>query len=440
MEIVLPKEIAYSPSLPSLPECISQDIVLSPVGGGTIGPASLVQFDLISRGYIDPGSIYIRYQALLTNANATDTSIIRGTPLYSFFNKLETIFGSTVVEGINNYGQVCNMWTNLQMDVAMKYGQQTALGYNVHTANADTVPTLEQLDGRQCKAAGGTAAPFNNPEVLSFAGVLPCLLSQADKLIPAGHMPSIRIQLTVDSIANAFVATQAPVKFELKNVELCYTMIDFGGGVNDMVKNMGDQFFVKSTSYQNIGMTISPFSGATELSYSLRLASIKSLFALFVNGNPTKCVNGIYDSIDITSSNGDMVFNIAGTAYPSRVVSTLNNKSAVLMELKKAVGALHSESYNFAINNAEFSRTDANTTVTVPTSATAPGKFYFGVNCEKLSTNGALLTGVSSQNSAITLRISTGTLTTETYTVNVIAMYDALIQIDPHNRSAVVKQ
>ena len=33
-----------------------------------------------------------------------------------------------------------------QMDVAMKYGQQSALGFNGNT----TVPTLELLDGRLC--------------------------------------------------------------------------------------------------------------------------------------------------------------------------------------------------------------------------------------------------------------------------------------------------
>jgi hypothetical protein len=443
MDIVLPKEIAYSPSLPALPECISQDVVLAPVGGNSFMPGQLIQFDLVSRGFIDPSSIYIRYQVQLVNANATDTSVIRGTPLYSFFNKLETIFGSTVVESINNYGQVCNMWTNLQYDVAMKYGQQSAFGYNSVSSGLPAVPSLENLDGRQCLAAGGSAAPFNG-EVIPLSGPLPCILSGAEKLIPAGLMPNIRLQLTVDSVANAFTTVQPPSSFVLRNVELCYTMIDFAGGVNDLVKNMGDNFYIKSTSFQNLGMTVSPFVGATELVYNLRLASIKSLFALFVMQNTTKCVNGIYDSIDITSSNGELVFNIAGTYYPSRPVSTLNNKAAVLMELKKAVGALHSESYNFAINHIEFNRTDASVSAvsgtTGTTTATAPGKFIFSTNTEKLSTNGALLTGISTQNSPITLRISTGTATTETYTVNVIAMYDALISVDPQNRQAVVKQ
>ena len=39
-----------------------------------------------------------------------------------------------------------NMKTNVQMDVAMKYGNQHMYGYNNNT----TAPTLEQLDGRIC--------------------------------------------------------------------------------------------------------------------------------------------------------------------------------------------------------------------------------------------------------------------------------------------------
>ena len=81
MNIVLPKELAYSPSSPSLPECLSQEIVLAPVGGSSYGTSQLIQFDLVSRGFIDPASLYIRYKVALTNT-ATDTSSLRGTPAY----------------------------------------------------------------------------------------------------------------------------------------------------------------------------------------------------------------------------------------------------------------------------------------------------------------------------------------------------------------------
>ncbi len=83
MNVVLPKELAYSPSLPSLPECVSQEVVLSPVNGSNFGPSQLLQFDAIARGFIDPQSIYLRYKCSLTNSG-TEISYIKGTPVYIF--------------------------------------------------------------------------------------------------------------------------------------------------------------------------------------------------------------------------------------------------------------------------------------------------------------------------------------------------------------------
>lgn len=418
-DIVLPKEIAYSPSLPSLPECQNIDVVLSPVNGGSFGPSSLIQFDCVSRGFIDPASIYLRYKYTLANSGA-EVSTIRCTPVYSFFSKLETIFGSSVVESINNYHQVCNLMTNLQQDVAMKYGQQSAYGWSTSSS-----ANLQELDGRTCV----------NNEVNSLAAPLPCILSMSEKLVPAGLMPNIRVQLTCAPISDVFFASTPPTNYTLSNVELCYSLIDFAGDVNEMVKNMGDVFYVKSTSWKNMGATLSSgITGSVELVYNMRLASIKSLFASFAGQN-ARCVNGLFDSVDPTSANGELVYNIAGVSFPNRPVSTLNNKSAFLMELKKGVGALHSESYNTSINSVEFNSIDSTTTT-----ANAPGKFWFGVNTEKLSSNGALLTGVSTQNSPINLRISTGTATTQAYTVYLNAMYDCLIAVEPQMRNASVKE
>ena len=437
MNVVLPKELAYVPSLPSLPECLSQEVVLSPVNGASFGPGQLLQYDLVARGFIDPASIYLRYKVTLTNTS-TQNSKMKGTPVYSFFNKLETIFGSSVVESVNQYNQVCNMMTNLQLSVAQKYGQQINYGWSIGSQSA---PSLEQLDGRSCA----------NNDVFTLAAPLPCILSMAEKLVPAGLMPNIRVQLTTASIAEAFVNTNLPTNYALSNVELCYTMVDFSGDTNELVKNMGDQFYIKSTSFKNMGASLaSGVSGSVDLIYNMRLASIKSLFTHFCGQNATACVNGLFDSIDPTSGNGELVYNIAGTSYPTRPISTLNSKAAVMCELKKAVGALHSTEYNTSINSVEFSHTDYSvlattnsagaTIVPVPTQLYTNGKFIFSCNTEKLSTSNTILSGISTQSSPISLRISTNTATLQAYNVYLMAMYDCLIQVNPHERNASVKE
>ena len=49
MDVVLPRELAYSPSLPALPECTSIEIVTAPSIGATFGAGQLIQFDLVSK-------------------------------------------------------------------------------------------------------------------------------------------------------------------------------------------------------------------------------------------------------------------------------------------------------------------------------------------------------------------------------------------------------
>jgi hypothetical protein len=50
-----------------------------------------------------------------------------------------------------------------------------------------------------------------------------------------------------------------------------------------------------------------------------------------------------------------------------------------------------------------------------------------------------LLTGISTQNSPISLQLYT-TAVAQTLTVNLILNYDALIEIDPQNKQVSVKQ
>ena len=86
-----------------------------------------------------------------------------------------------------------------------------------------------------------------------------------------------------------------------------------------------------------------------------------------------------------------------------------------------------------AINSVEFNCVQA-----IATTVIAPGKFYLGFNLQKLHSN-ALLTGISTNNSNITVNIEQTTATTTTRQLNLILAFDALIEIDIVNKQASVK-
>jgi len=421
--MAIPQSMDYSQKIDALPECNNFEVTLVPTtGAGTYAPGSTIRFDFQQRGFIDPSSICFRYKYTMVTAIAGAQML--ATPLYTPFLRLETFIGSQNVESINQYNQVAGfLWANTNMDVAMKYGQQPSFGY---VASAG-IPSLEQLDGRIC----------DDDETGNFSGPLVGLLSSSAKLIPAFAMPQISVQLTMDSIANMFVATgTVPTVFTISNIELAYNLLDFGREMEQMVLNM-PRLFLKCNSYSNSSATLaSGANGSQSLVYNQRLSSIKAAFIL-PTGTAATSLNKWADSFDATSGNGEYSLIVGGVSYPQRPLSTLNNKTYVLQELRKAVGEIYDKNNNMAINTLEF-----NTNSSATTTLVQPAKFIIGIPLEKLHipTDQAILTGISSNNSSITVNINTSTATAQMHTVNLILNYDAIIEVDTANRNATIRQ
>ena len=426
MSMVLPKEINYATPA-SLPQCDSKEIVLSPVNGGTFGSAAstgsnLIQWDFPQSGFLDPNSLYIRYRVKTTGV-ATNVHSCKKLPVYTLLQRLEVLFGSQIVENINDYNVYANMWMDMQLDPAQRYGSANQYGLSASGSLADT-------DGGASTIAASTTSFTNN-----YAAPLPCLLSSSDRLIPLGLMPNVRLQITTETVANAFLATTPPTGIEFSNIELVYTSIHFGAEVENVIKGV-DSFFIKSQSVASMSNNLSTaITGTADLVYNLRLASVKSLFCTFAPTGNANAINQKFDSYDLTNNNGSFVFNVAGVNYPQRDISTLLHKNSLLLEIQKACGGLHSESYNSSISPIEWGMVDGGTST-----FQQPGKFYFAQNLEKIVTNQTLLSGISTQSSPIVLRIVTNHTTTSPYNITMFALYDALIQINPLTRDASVKQ
>lgn len=425
MSVILPSSVSYGESLPALPDntqCIN--VAAAPTNGASFSSGQQIYLDLINRGFLVPDSMYLSYSYAATNL--VNAEMI-GCPAVTPFNRLDVQVGSQTIDTIQGYNIFYHMLTNLTYDVAQKFGNQVSLGYfNSATVGAGAVPTLEQLDGRQLVVN----------ETGSFAFPLVSLLSNAEKLIPLFAMPQVRIVLTMEAIANMFTQNVAtPTAFTISNVQLRYKVVDFGGAVEQIVLGSADKLYIKSQSFALSSQTLAAnSSGFIELVYNLRYASVKSLFA--INGNrATGTSNGAFDSVDLTSSNGDYSFSVGGVLYPPAPINTRTAKAMAMLELRSAVGSIFDKANNMSINQVEFnfSSTAAATTFQ------APGKFYVGTSTERLNSNN-LLTGISTQNSPISYRINTGTsIGANNSTVSLVVNYDALIEVDTLTRQVAVK-
>ena len=375
----------------------------------------------------------IRYKITTTSAGVTQTKIV-GTPAYTFINKFVCYANSQTIETISNYNTVANMLCNLQMSVADKVGQQYSLGYVDYTT---TPVTNEALDGRLCVATTDT---------FSLSGPLYSLIGNSEKLIPLFLLQNMRMELTFESLANVSsnltldITTNGSTMtdYTISNFEVVYNVIDFGPEIQRQIVAENPKILIKSSSYNtSISPVASGTSGNINLIYNLRYASIKSAF-LNIGGTSTSnslgSANKNLDSIDLTNSNGDYQIQIAGISYPQKSLSTLNNKAGIFNELRRSMGSIFGNNVSMSINAVEYSRTDS-----LGTSYDKPGKFYVGFNLQKLTIpSKAFFTGVSTQISPITAIINSNTATAQLFNVMLIAVFDAIIDIDPQTKQVVI--
>lgn len=424
---VLPKELEYVPVLPSLSDgTVNTSVVIQPSNGATFGENSIIQLDLPSRAnsFLDPSTLYIRYKMTLTSAASAE---LKGAcPVFTPFSNLQTIFGSQIVENVQNFGVVQSLITNITHSNAQKEAMAVPYGLTDYTITTAVSTLGQNLNSRLC----------TSNEVFTVSAPLRCILSESERLVPLGLMPLVRIQLTVDSIANIFTTAVVPTAISISNFELCYDSIDFGSNVSQMVSSMGEKIYIKSQSYATSSATLASGSSNTQnLIYNTRLSSVKSLIANF-GGTAAASLNKLYDSYDITSNNGSYQYIIGGITYPQRPVSTANNKAGAFTELRLATGGLNTSTTEMSITPVEFAYISANTTT-----ARLPAKFYFGSNTERLASNNILLSGISTQASPISLQLEIGsTATSQQHNIMLICVYDALIEITPSMKDATVKQ
>jgi hypothetical protein len=106
------------------------------------------------------------------------------------------------------------------------------------------------------------------------------------------------------------------------------------------------------------------------------------------------------------------------------------------MELGNAFGPAHDLlTSQFGIVPVNWSyATNGTTTIQ------APAMFYVGTNTERLSSNAIMLSGVSSQNSPISVRLDLGTATAAALTLQLVALYDAVFEIDISNKQVAILQ
>ena len=436
----LPKSIDYSTPLATLPEgTVNYLVSNTPINNSSFGPGSTIIVDLNNvPAFLDPASLSFRYKYTATApaAAATTSGVcgIVGCPAYTPFLRVDILANSAVVESINNYNSVATMLTNVGMSVAEKLGQQTSLGYS--PTAGDGMDNQNDTDGIILSTFTATSASATYANYVS-APLIGCSLAYAEKLVPLDYV-NWRIQLTLDSLANMtsnLTYDTAITSYTITNFEIVYNQIQFPATISQQIKMTNPKIRIKTKSFGVGSQSIAATStGTINLYYNLRYASIRSLFLICAPSSTTYSASKAMESVDPTSSNtalgvssgGSIQFSCSGVVVPQNPLSTLNNKSGILNELRRAIGSIYDRNNSMAIGGTEFAATPTTSQTVV-----IPGKFYVGVNTQKLTeSQDYMFTGISSANSQINVIINTTTAVPTTLTAYLIANYDAIYEID----------
>jgi len=420
---IVPSEVQYvkPAELPPSTRCIS--LVSVPQQGQTFSEGQQITFPLQQYGHIVPSSLVVSYTIAYT-AGAVANGIL-GIPAYAPISRLDVAINSTTVESISNYGALCTMLVNAKMTPAQKLGLSKPFGLTCGSGTA----TLQNAD-----SFTGVLSATNT---LRVSAPLGCIYSSAEKYFPLS-MGDHRITLTIDSLANFTYGTSL-TSFSITNVQLNYDIITFDEATERALLGQADgagDIYLKSQSYQISSAPVaSGFSGYLEQPFACSLTSIKSLFSLFTSA----VGNRNFASYDITAGAGQISWTVAGKNYPETAIDMLNRPQYATIEFLSAIYGTKDPimGVHTSMSGANWSAVDADP---ADDSKINHAKSYFGCNVERLSggSNSVMLSGVSSLNSNVTLKLQVNTATLALLNSMLIINHDLIIKFNPSMRQITV--
>ncbi|MAB57494.1 MAG: hypothetical protein CL524_08085 [Aequorivita sp.] len=453
----LPKEVQYNKPMASLPvDTTMTNVNVRPSNGATFtAGGNIIQFDLPAHSFLVPSSLTLRGLFNIDPDANTNKIYVRGIPAASWIQRVETIVGGSLLESVNDYGRLYNMIGQTKIDYATKAGLQTELALGGGGANGLSAqdPTFTNLNGRRGPTSSSTDGTDATAGEFPFALPLGCLLASCSELIPLGHMGGVRIQLTTAQLSDyitAFLANDTAVaalpEVAFSQLELNFDLVDFGGGMDSVVRSMADangDLVLKSQGWNatNVNFPQVGAGGTTaDYIYNVRLSSIKSLVLQATGEAGHNAHNAGYDAVRGAGKTGSTQFFIANKPFPPTPLRE-SNAAAVMSSLRQAFGEAHDVySSNIAIPQKQWVDT-ANLSNADATASTIfePASHFVGVNTEKLSTNSVMMSGSSSQLTPISVRLETSEATTADATLTLFACYDALISLNVVSRQVAVR-
>ena len=424
---------SFSSGTLTMPNTANTASNLSFVGGQVLFDIPVSQ---TRSSYIDTRNSYLRYKAtfanvaastgtaptILTNLRGSGASIIQRYTLISGGNNVEEIgeygvlYDSMLKIALNQSDRVSGVGSIMMGLYDVPYAKSSTntskIGNAGHAVNIMTVSSSNTAVSSECHT-------YALPLMDSLMGSL------ATQFCPIGKLPSLQLQLNLDTIlplsvypTTAAGTTAGTFSYTASDWELVLTIVDFGMEAEKILEQasvVGGKQYWKSVGYRSATATIPSGSGGTlDVLVGARAASCKSiLMRNYFSAVSTSAANDKYDSFNPALTNYQV--QIAGNLYPNKPIQFNQSPAQALAELQKAFSALNLVSFNTALSSLNFAKsthTPSDTAMDWAVVATSssngstslnPSEAILGIDFEACSREG-ILSGINALSAPIFVR------------------------------------
>ena len=412
--------------------------------------------------YIDTRNSYLKYKATFANVAAstgtapTIITNVRGSGA-SIIQRYNLISGGNSVLEIGEYGVLYDSLLKIalnQSDRVSGVGSIMMGLYDVPYAksssntskigNAGHSITIMNVSAANT-AVGSEVHTYALPLMDSLVGSL------ATQFCPIGKLPSLQLQLNLDTILPLSVypttiagTSAGTFSYTASDWELVLTIIDFGMEAEKVLEQasvVGGKQYWKSVGYRSATATIPSGSGGTlDVLCGARAASCKSiLMRNYFSAVSTSAANDKYDSFNPALTNFQV--QLSGNLYPNKPIQFNQSPASALAELQKAFSALNLTSFNTALSSLNFAKSTHTPSdsgmdwAVVATSASNgstplnPAECILAIDLESCAREG-ILSGINSLNSPLFVRYNISSTTGAAVSCIFHLQHDIIYELD----------
>jgi len=411
--------------------------------------------------YIDTRNTYLKFRAKYTveTANTGASSVfvanIRGTGA-SIIQRWTAISGGVSLYEIGEYGvlfdTLCKVFLN-SADRVSGFGT-ICLGmndtpYTKSATNANKVGNSGHVINNFVTTASGLLTVGSEYHNYALICMDPLIGSMATQWCPIGKLPSLQIQIALDSILplsyypTTVATTAGTCSVTYDQFELVTTVVDFGYEAEKVLEAssvIGGKQYWKSVSYRSSTATIASGTGGTnDILIGARAASCKAVLARnYFSAPSSSSTNDKYDTFNVSLEG--ISIQCSGLLIPQNKPLNANQSPAsILAELQKSFSALNLAIMNTSLSPLNFGKSthappatsdySVVAASTQPTTSQNPAEFIIGIDTEQCSKIG-LITGINTLSSPVFMRYNISGTTGANVSCIFHMMHDMIFMLD----------